>query len=166
MNNINKLMKYETAGDPISGTLWARKTREKISNELASIGISISKTTIGKLLKILDFSLRSNSKKISNGGRKVTKEEAGKRNKQFEFIKKTRIKFSRKKLPIISVDAKKKDLIGNFKNHGTRYKKEEDLTNDHDFAHYGIGKSLPYGLFDDERNEGFVYVGQALWDKK
>jgi hypothetical protein len=166
MNNINKLMKYETAGDPISGTLWTRKTREKISNELASIGISISKTTIGKLLKKLDFSLRSNSKKISNGGRKVTKEEAGKRNKQFELIKKTRKKFSKKKLPILSVDAKKKDLIGNFKNHGTRYKKEEDLTNDHDFAHYGIGKSLPYGLFDDERNEGFVYVGQVLWDKK
>ena len=165
MNNINKLMKYETAGDPISGTLWTRKTREKISNELVSIGISISKTTIGKLLKKLDFSLRSNSKKISNGGRKLTKEDAEKRNKQFEFIKKTRKRFSKKNLPILSVDAKKKDLIGNFKNHGTRYKKEADLTNDHDFAHYGIGKSLPYGLFDDERNEGFVYVGQALWDK-
>ncbi len=69
MNNINKLMKYETAGDPISGTLWTRKTREIISNELLTIGISIGKTTIGKLLKKMDFSLRSNSKKISNGGR-------------------------------------------------------------------------------------------------
>ena len=90
MNNINKLMRYETAGDPISGTLWTRKTREKISVELASIGISISKTTIGKLLKKMDFSLRSNSKKISNGGRKTTKEEAEKRNNQFEFIQKIR----------------------------------------------------------------------------
>jgi len=166
MNNINKLMKYETGGDPISGTLWTRKTREKISNELLSIGISIGKTTIGKLLKILDFSLRSNKKTISNGGRKVTKEEAEQRDKQFEFIKKTRKKFSKKKLPILSVDTKKKDLIGNFKSNGTRYKKEDDLTNDHDFAHYGVGKSFPYGILDDERNEGFVYVGQALWDKK
>lgn len=166
MNNIKKLMKYETAGDPISGTLWTRKTREKISNELASIGISIGKTTVGKLLKKLDFSLRSNSKKISNGGRKLTKKEAEKRNEQFEFIGRIRKKFNRKKIPVISVDTKKKDLIGNFKNSGTRYKKEADLTNDHDFTHYGIGKSFPYGLFDDGRNDGFVYVGQALWDKK
>lgn len=164
MNNINKLMKYETAGDPISGTLWTRKTREIISNELLTIGISIGKTTIGKLLKKMKFSLRSNSKKISNGGRVLTKEEAEKRNNQFEFIKRTRTRFNKKRLPVLSVDGKKKDLIGNFKNHGTRYKKEADLTNDHDFAHYGIGKSLPYGLFDDQRYEGFVYVGQALWD--
>ncbi|MCP4977515.1 MAG: hypothetical protein GY931_15285 [Maribacter sp.] len=83
MNSINKLMKYETAGDPISGTLWTRKTREIISNELLTIGISIGKTTIGKLLKKMDFSLRSNNKKISNGGRVLTKEEAEKRNNQF-----------------------------------------------------------------------------------
>ncbi|KHD07806.1 hypothetical protein PN36_20845 [Candidatus Thiomargarita nelsonii] len=61
---------------------------------------------------------------------------------------------------------KKKELIGNFKNSGTRYKKEADLTNDHYFITYAKGKAFIYGLFDSQRLEGFVYVGQSLWDKK
>jgi transposase len=65
---IEQLMQYETAGDPISGLKWTRKTTEKISAELASIDIIVSKTTVGKILKKLGFSLKSNSKKISNGG--------------------------------------------------------------------------------------------------
>ena len=61
-------MKYETAGDPMSGLKWTRKTTEKISQELASINIKVSRTTVGKILKKLGFSLKSNVKKISNGG--------------------------------------------------------------------------------------------------
>lgn len=159
-------MKYETAGDPISGTLWTRKTREKISEELSKVNIEIGKTTVGKILKKMDYSLKCNSKKISNGGRGLTKEESMKRDEQFKYIERKRKKFAQNGLPILSVDTKKKELIGNFKNPGTRYKKESDLTNDHDFASYGIGKSFSYGLFDDQRNEGFVYVGQALWEKQ
>ncbi len=60
-------MEYETAGDPISGLKWTRKTTEKIAQELFSIGINVSKTTVGKILKKLKFSLKSNRKKISNG---------------------------------------------------------------------------------------------------
>ena len=86
------------------------------------------------------------------------------RNQQFKYIAAVRKKFVKMGLPIMSVDTKKKELIGNFKNDGTRYKKEADLVNDHDFASYGIGKAFPYGLYDTERNEGFVYVGQSLWD--
>jgi len=160
------LMEYETAGDPISGTLWTRKTREKIAEELSKVNIEIGKTTVGKILKKMDYSLRCNSKKISNGGRRLTKEEAVKRDEQFKYIERKRKEFAQNGLPILSVDTKKKELIGNFKNPGTRYKKESDLTNDHDFAHYGTGKSFSYGLFDDQRNEGFVYVGRALWEKQ
>ena len=100
------------------------------------------------------------------GGRKLTKEEKVLRNEQFENIQKLREEFEDKGLPIISVDAKKKELIGNFKNGGTRYKKEADLTNDHDFHQYGLGKAFPYGIYDPQRNEGVVYVGQSLWDNK
>ena len=64
-------MEYETAGDPMSDLKWTRKTTEKISKELESIDIYVSKPTVGKLLKKLDFSLKSNSKKISNGGKSV-----------------------------------------------------------------------------------------------
>ena len=144
IEKIEELMKYETAGDPISGMLWTRKTREKISDELAEIDIKVGATTVGNILKKLNYSLKCNSK----------------------YIAKMRSEFIEKKLPVISVDTKKKELIGNFKNPGTRYKKESDLVNDHDFNKYAIGKVFPYGLFDELRYDGFVYVGQSLWDQK
>ena len=148
IEEIKKLMEYETAGDPMSGILWTKKTREKISKELAKIGIKIGPTSVGRILKQLNYSLKCNSKKISNGGRKLTKDEKKARDQQFKYIIKNRKEYAKNELPILSVDAKKKELIGNFKNSGTRYKKEADLTNDHDFITYGEGKAFIYGLFD------------------
>jgi len=166
IEEISILMEYETAGDPMSGMLWTKKTREKISKELAKIDIKVGPTSVGKILKQLNYSLKCNSKKISNGGKKLTKDEKKARDMQFKYINKKREEYAKNRLPIISVDAKKKELIGNFKNSGTRYKKEADLTNDHDFITYAKGKAFIYGLFDSQRLEGFVYVGQSLWDKK
>lgn len=163
---IKALMKYETAGDPMTGLLWTRKTRKNVSEQLAKIGIVVSPTTVGNILKDLNYSLKCNSKKVANGGRKLTKEEKKIADDQFAYIAKMRARFSRRGLPIVSIDTKKKELIGNFKNPGTRYRKEADLVNDHDFANYAVGKAIPYGLFDVTRFEGFVYIGQALWDKK
>ena len=68
-------MKYETAGDPMSDLKWTRKTTAKIVDELALIGIPVSKTTVGKILKSLNFSLKTNVKSISNGGKPITKEK-------------------------------------------------------------------------------------------
>jgi transposase len=85
LEKIEELMKYETAGDPISGLLWTRKTREKISEELAQIGIRVGATTVGNILKKLKYSLKCNSKKVSNGGRKLTKEEKKMRDEQFKY---------------------------------------------------------------------------------
>ena len=93
-------MEYETAGDPMSGLLWTRKTRGKISEELAKVGIEVGITTVGKILKKLNYSLKSNSKKISNGGRKLTKEELETRNRQFKYIEKTLKKFIKQGLPV------------------------------------------------------------------
>ncbi len=148
----------------MSGLRWTQRTREKISDELSTVGITVGPTTVGKILKKLHFSLKCNSKKRSNGGKKLTKEEAETRDQQFNYLAKMREEFAAKGVPVMSVDTKKKELIGNFKNPGTRYKKDADLVNDHDFAQYGIGKGFPYGLLDTERNEGFVYVGQSFWD--
>lgn len=159
-------MKYETAGDPISGLKWTRKTTEKISEELGSADIHVGRTTVGKILNKLGFSLKTNRKTISNGGKKIGKEDRFKRNSQFIYINKKRNEFVQRGLPVISVDGKKKELIGNFKNPGTRYRRADDLTNDHDFIAYGIGKAAPYGIYDQQRNEGFVYVGQFFWDGK
>ena len=157
-------MKYETAGDPMTGLLWTRRTRKKIAEELQKAGIFVCPNTVGNILKELNYSLRCNSKKVANGGRKLTKEEKLAADDQFAQIAKMRRLFAKRGLPILSCDTKKKELIGNFKNPGTRYRKVEDLVNDHDFAMHAVGRVSPYGLYDEVRTEGFVYVGQALWD--
>lgn len=155
-------MEYETAGDPMSGLKWTRKTTEKISTELIAINIYVSKTTVGKILKDLGFSLKSNSKKISNGGKLVTEEKQLMRDIQFNYIQKTRRKFAKDNMPVESVDTKKKELVGNFKNPGTRLKRDSDLTNDHDFLTYALGKAALYGVYDTGTNSGFVSIGMFL----
>ena len=152
-------MKYETAGDPMTDLKWTRKTTGKIAAELALIDICVSKTTVGKILKGLNFSLKTNVKSISNGGKPKTQEEKEKRNDQFEYINKMIAKFAKVKKPVISVDTKKKEPIGNFKNPGTRYKREADLTNDHDFLTYAAGIAALYGVYDQQENKGFISIG-------
>ena len=148
----------------MSGLKWTRKTTEKISKELLKAEINVSKTTVGTILKGLGFSLRSNSKKISNGGKSVTEEKQRIRDVQFDYIKKTRSKFVKDNMPVGSVDTKKKELIGNFKNAGTRLKRDADLTNDHDFLTYALGKAALYGVYDTEKNSGYVSIGMFLRD--
>lgn len=162
IEKIEELMKYETAGSPMGNLRWTRKTTQKIADELSKIEIKVSKTTVGKILKDLDFSLKTNIKKISNGGRALTKKENDKRDKQFLYINEMRLKFNKMNKPAISVDTKKKELIGNFKNPGTRYKRGEDLTNDHDFLTYALGKAALYGIYDEKENSGFVSIGMFL----
>ena len=159
-------MVYETAGDPMSELKWTRKTTEKISEELSTNGITVSKTTVGKLLKKMRFSLKTNAKKISNGGKSKSQQEQKERDQQFQYIKQHRAQCLKEWIPVISVDTKKKELIGNFKNPGTRYRKEADLTNDHDFQSYAEGKAMPFSIYDEQFNEGYVYVGQQLWNGK
>ena len=75
-------------------------------------------------------------------------------------------KFTKMNKPAISVDTKKKEPIGNFKNPGTRYKREADLTNDHDFLTYALGIAAPYGVYDRHKNIGFVSIGMFLKKNK
>ena len=159
-------MEYETAGDPISGLKWTYKTTGKIADELNLEGIDISAMTVGRILKKLNYSLKSNSKKVSNGGKKLTPEALIKRDSQFEYIKIVLKKFESENCPAISSDTKKKELIGNFKNSGTRYKKMSDLVNDHDFVTYCVGKAALYGIYNLFNNDGFVVVGQFMKEKK
>ena len=104
-------MKYETAGDPVSGLRWTRKTTEKIADELLALDIRVSRKTVAKLLKQNNFSLRTNKKKISNGS-------PPERDAQFATIAQLRERFGRRGNPILSVDTKKRELVGRFKNPG------------------------------------------------
>jgi len=152
-------MKYETAGDPITGLKWTRRTTEKIANELKSIDIQVCSNTVGRLLKNMGFSLRVNQKKIASGGKKVTAEDQRNRDKQFRYIGELRESLAKRCLPIISVDSKKKEKIGNFKNQGATYRRKSKMVNDHDFPSYAVGKGILFGIYDTVDNSGSVYLG-------
>lgn len=147
-------MTQDTAGDPVTGLRWTRKTTEKVAGELKqAANITVSPKTVGRLLKhVLKYSLRVNHKMVS-----TTKSPD--RNRQFEKIQRTRRAFERLGLPIVSVDSKKKEKIGQFKNAGTVWCEKARLANDHDFLKDAVGIAVPYGLYDPVANVGHVVVG-------
>ena len=152
---IETLMEYETAGDPITGLKWTRRTTEKIARELAHLGgIEVSANTVGRILKELGYCLRVNHKKISSG-------TGPDRDAQFKKISAIRGRFSRRGLPVISVDTKKKELVGNFKNPGAAWNKQAVAVKDHDFRSQGLGLAVPYGIYDIQANRGSVFVGTS-----
>lgn len=157
MRDIKRLMEYETAGDPMNGSKWSRKTTEKIACVLNEAGIEVSKNTVGRLLRQLGFSLRVNHKELSSG----TKIDRSTRNKQFSIIEELRDRFAKKGAPVVSVDTKKKELIGNFKNQGATWRGTPLLVNDHDFRSDAEAIAVPYGIHDTIANEGHVCVGQS-----
>jgi hypothetical protein len=156
---IERLMKYDTAGDPISGLKWTRKTTRKIVKELKTININVSDKTVAKILKEMGYSLRVNQKSIESGGKNPV--DPKDRNKQFEHIEKQRKRYAKKGNPVISVDTKKKELIGNFKNQGRSWEKSPIPVNDHDFPSDALGKAIPYGIYDTENNRGTVFLGTS-----
>lgn len=162
IGELEEIMEYETAGDPMTGLKWTRKTTQKIADELSRLGVAVSSVTVGKILKMIGYSLKTNRKVISNGGKPLSKEKKEKSDRQFGHIKTMRENFGKTNCPAISVDTKKKELIGNFRNPGTRYKKEADLVNDHDFLNYGLGKAALYGVYDMRQNTGFVSIGKFV----
>jgi hypothetical protein len=148
-------MEHETAGDPMTGLKWTRRTTEKIAHELAHLGgIEVSANTVGRILKELGYSLRVNHKKISSGC-------APERDMQFKHISATRARFFSQGLPVVSVDTKKKELVGNFKNPGTAWNKQAVAVRDHDFRSQALGLAVPYGIYDIQANLGSVFVGAS-----
>ena len=147
-------MEHETAGDPISGLKWTRKTTRKISRELKSAGLQVSANTVARLLKQLGYSLRVNRKSLS-------RTKAPERNKQFVYIKRQRNSFEDQGLPIVSVDTKKKELIGCFKNPGAAWAKTPSEVLDHDFRNDAEALAVPYGVFDLQANRGRFLVGTS-----
>ena len=108
-------MVYETAGDPMSDLKWTRKTTAKIADELALIDILVSKTTVGNILKDLNFSLKTNVKSIASGGKPKSKKQKEMRNNQFLYINEMINKFAKMEKPAISVDTKKKNQLETLK---------------------------------------------------
>lgn len=147
-------MAYDTAGDPITGLRWTHKTTEKIRRELGRADVHVSRTTVARLLKEQGYSLRVNHKKIAGCNHKH-------RNRQFLYIKRLRRSFANDTLPVVSVDTKKKELIGLFKNPGTTWQKNPIKVKDHDFRSEGEGMAVPYGILDLDANRGHVFLGTS-----
>jgi hypothetical protein len=123
-----------------------------ISEELAALGISISPNTVARLLHQMGYSLRVNHKQISTS---VSPD----RNLQFEYLAHLRDRFQRRHLPIVSVDSKKRELVGNFKNPGRRWECTPRRVYDHDFRTDSIGVAIPYGIYDVHENRGALVIG-------
>ncbi|MCP4601335.1 MAG: ISAzo13 family transposase, partial [Proteobacteria bacterium] len=134
-------MKYETAGDPVGDLKWTRRTTRKIAKVLGKIGIHVSKNTVGRLLKSIDFRLRVNHKKRSTTSPKE-------RDAQFRYIKKMRETLVKRGDPVISIDCKKKELVGDFKNDGTAWRESAIDVLDHDFPSNAKGTAAPFGFYD------------------
>jgi hypothetical protein len=160
MARIEALLKEDVAGDPISGLRWTRRTTEKIAGELACLGIEVSANTVARLLREMNFSLKTNRKNMESGF-KPKPGHRERRDEQFVKIKRTRKRFERAGLPIISIDCKKKELVGNFKNPGTTWRRQPKQVNDHDFRSDASGLAVPYGIYDVQRNQGLVIVGTS-----
>jgi hypothetical protein len=151
-------MQYDTAGDPQTGLKWTRKATRKIAQELQQEGILVSAQSVGRILKQMGYSLRANRKKLALSGN-GSPAERQKRDLQFRHICRTREDYSRRGQPVISVDTKKKELIGNFKNPGRVWRNQDREVADHDFPSYAKAKISPYGIYDPQTNAGMVCVG-------
>lgn len=147
-----KLVDKESYGNPENPLRWTTKSTRNLSDELKKEGYTVSHTTVARLLEKNGFTLQENRKLNQVGKRHPD------RNAQFEFINNKSKSFIDKNLPVISIDCKKKEPIGNFKNAGADWHEEKDPTrvNDHDWA---TKRAAPYGIYDSVTNQGFVNVG-------
>ncbi|NOR47580.1 MAG: ISAzo13 family transposase [Methanosarcinaceae archaeon] len=154
IDELEAIMDENTAGDPMSFLKWTTKSTYNVAEELTRRGYKISAETVRNILKENKYSLQGN-KKSKEGG------SAPERDCQFRYINEQVKDFIQQGDPVISVDTKKRENVGNFKNSGRTWKKkgQPKEVNVYDFQSLGIGVAIPYGTYDINRNEGFVNVG-------
>jgi hypothetical protein len=152
--DLEKLIEPTTRGDPETPLRWTCKSVRVLARELNRRGHKTSHRMVAELLHGLDYSLQANRKTIEGASHPD-------RNRQFEYISRKAKEYLRSKDPVISVDTKKKELVGNFKNSGREWrpKGEPERVRIHDFVVPELGRAIPYGVFDLGHNAGWVSVG-------
>jgi hypothetical protein len=152
---LETLLEPHTKGDPMNPLKWTSKSLRKLEAALAEKGYDVAASTIAGKLKEMGYSLQLNRKELA------LKPSHPDRDAQFEYINKTAKDYINANQPVISVDAKKKENIGNFKNNGAEYSKKKEPVKvlDHDFPIEELGKAVPYGVYDLMNNTGFINVG-------
>lgn len=151
---IETIVSPHTMGNPMKPLQWTSKSLRKIAAQAKAEGFDVSHQLVGELLKTLGYSLQSN-RKTDEGGKHVD------RDAQFEYINATASRFLKAKDPVISVDCKKKEVLGNIKNAGQDWLPAKVPTDVkvYDFVDKDLGKAIPYGVYDVANNEGWVSVG-------
>ncbi len=154
-SQLEKLVSPVTRGDPESALRWTCKSTQALAGEMfARYGVRVSDKTVAKLLKEHGYSLQAPSKSVEGT-------QHPDRNSQFEHINAKAEECLERGVPVLSVDTKKKELVGNFKNGGREWQPEgePELVDVHDFPSDAVGKAIPYGVYDVGANDGFVSVG-------
>lgn len=151
---LESLVDPLTRGDPESPLRWTCKSTRRLAEELAKLSHPVCARTVAYLLAEAGYSLQANRKTREGNSHPD-------RNAQFEYINKQVKKFQRSRQPVISVDTKKKELVGDFRNVGKEYRPQgcPEPVRVHDFQDKELGKAIPYGVYDIASNEGWVNVG-------
>ena len=151
---IKNIVSPHTMGDPMNPLMWTSKSIRKIAAELLVLGFTVSHEVVRQCLIKLGYSLQAN-KKTKEGG------DSPDRDAQFEHINKTAKEFEKENDPVISVDCKKKELVGEYKNNGQEWSQVGNPTevNVYDFIDKTNGKVSPYGIYDVQNNRGWINVG-------
>jgi Rhodopirellula transposase DDE domain len=151
---LGQLLEASTAGDPMSYLLWTNKSTRVLAEELGRQGWEVSHVTVARCLREMGYSLQANLKSVE-----ATQHPD--RDAQFRYLNDQIRKFLRTHDPVVSVDAKKKELVGAFDNRGRRWQTagQPETVWVHDFPQQGIGKAIPYGTYDLARDEAVVNVG-------
>ena len=152
--DLERLLEPATMGDPMRPLRWVSKSHDKLATALRAMGHKVSSSSIPKLLGELKYCRHSN-RKTKEGGKHPD------RDAQFEYINAKVESFQAEDQPVISIDAKKKELLGEFKNGGSDYSPQGRPieVNTHDFEDKELGKVVPYGVYDIGVNDGYVSLG-------
>jgi hypothetical protein len=153
---LEEMLSDEVAGNPEGDERWVRSSCKKLASRLKERGFSISPTTIWRVLQRMGFSLKTHVRR-----RRGVNPDPAKRDEQFRYIASQRAAFCQAGIPAISVDTKKKELIGNFRNPGKSWCRRPREVNEHDYASQAECLAVPFGVYDVAKNTGYVVVGMS-----
>jgi hypothetical protein len=149
------VLRDHTAGDPMKPEVkWTNLSRRRIARRMAKLGTPVSRRVVAQLLQRQGYRRRKAAKMVTMGSHPD-------RNAQFETIARWKAEYRAAGLPVLSIDTKKKELLGNFHRDGVIETREPIAVNDHDFGSHSVGKLIPHGLYDVGRNEGFVNLNTS-----
>lgn len=151
---LRALVDLDTRGDPMSALVWTTKSTRHLAKELTKQGHRVSDRTVARMLREMGFSLQGNAKVVEGT-------QHADRDAQFEYLAGQVAEHLAAGQPVVSVDTKKKELVGEFKNGGREYQPagQPERVNVHDFPDKDLGKAIPYGIYDVSANTGWVTVG-------